>query len=260
MLNRAQSWLIAAGIVLILLIYFGLDTKSKDHKQIEKSRTLSAQSADGTALEMEAKKTLAQKDLDHLHTLADKLEISNDSSAKAEILKQIAGKWFDIGNIAVSGHYAEEIAKLLKDEESWSMAGTTYTIGIRRSEDQRIKSFCAERAISCFEQAIAINPSNVSNRINLAICYAEMPPQDNPMKGPLMLLDLNKTYPDNVQLLKTLAKLAIQTGQYEKAIARMEKADSLAPKDEEVPCILADAYTGAGQQDKAALAKVRCKK
>ena len=72
------------------------------------------------------------------------------------------------------------------------------------------------------------------------------------MKGILMLRDLIEKEPENVLVLSTLGRFAIQTGQFEKAIERLEKAISLDPKNNKANCLLAQAYQGVGNAEKAA--------
>jgi len=99
----------------------------------------------------------------------------------------------------------------------------------------------------------------VEHQVNLALVYAENPPADNPMKAVLLLRDLEKKHPDNASVYNALGRLAIKTGQWERAIERLEKARSLDPKNPNTPCLLSRAYDGAGQADKAAEFAKLCK-
>jgi cytochrome c-type biogenesis protein CcmH/NrfG len=85
-----------------------------------------------------------------------------------------------------------------------------------------VKAFCNQRAVQAFENAISLNPDNASHRLNLALTYTEMPPEDNPMKGILLLRELQEQYPENTQVLNALGRLAIQTGQYARAVERLD--------------------------------------
>jgi uncharacterized protein HemY len=72
------------------------------------------------------------------------------------------------------------------------------------------------------------------------------------MKAVLMLRDLEKKYPENPSVYNALGRLAIKTGQWQRAIDRLEKAWSLDRTNFNTPCLLAKAYEGAGQMDKSA--------
>ncbi|MBP9874520.1 MAG: tetratricopeptide repeat protein, partial [Haliscomenobacter sp.] len=80
----------------------------------------------------------------------------------------------------------------------------------------------------------------------------------NPMKGIQMLLDLNQKNPDQPGVLFHLGRLAIRTGQYDKAVERLEKTVALDPARSEAFCFLAQAYQELGQSEKAAEAQKRC--
>jgi len=98
-----------------------------------------------------------------------------------------------------------------------------------------------------------------NTKVNLALCYVEYPLQDNPMKGILMLVDLNKNNPDNSLVLTNLGRLAIQTRQYDKAIERLGRVVELDPKNRNANCLLAQAYGEMGNQEKTDFYLNRCK-
>jgi predicted Zn-dependent protease len=131
---------------------------------------------------------------------------------------------------------------------------------VQRSEEEKVRAFCTNNAVEAFENAISLNPSNISHQVNLALLYAENPPSDNPMKGITMLLDLNREHPENVLVLNNLARLAIRTGQYDRAIERLEKARSIEPDNANTSCLLAQAYEGSGNTEQAEAFGEQCRK
>jgi len=60
------------------------------------------------------------------------------------------------------------------------------------------------------------------------------------MKGIQLLLELNRSNPENVSILYYLARFGMRTGQYEKARERLEKALSLDPAQRRLHCLMAD--------------------
>ncbi|MBU6343253.1 MAG: tetratricopeptide repeat protein, partial [Bacteroidetes bacterium] len=103
-----------------------------------------------------------------------------------------------------------------------------------------------------FEKAATINPGQPEHQVNQALVFAENPPADNPMKAVLLLRELEKKYPESPAVFNALGRLAIKTGQWQKAIERLEKAWQLDRNNFNTPCLLAKAYEGAGQMDKSA--------
>ena len=257
-MTKLQIIVVSIMILLFAGMYFGLDTKPKKQKVVERSRAIEAESTDIDALLNDAKSKLSNEKSTLILTLETKLEATRTDTAKVEILKELSGTWYRSDRVDIAGFYAESVAEIENSEEAWSIAGTTYAIGVQRATEEKVKQFCFGRAVRAFENAISLNPSNTTHKVNLAVCYAENPPPDNPMKGILMLRDLIEKEPENVLVLTTLGRFAIQTGQFDKAIERLQQAHSLEPDNNKANCLLAQAYEGKGEAEQAAIYASKC--
>jgi tetratricopeptide (TPR) repeat protein len=260
-MTKTQSILIGASIAVFAILYFGCDTTTKKQQDLEKSRSINIESTSISNLLVEANKSLNPKQksiVDALHLDLDK--VGTDTVMRVQILKSLSGAWYELGYPAIAGSYAQDVATFTKDEEAWSLTGTTYALCVKNAgENVKEKEFCSKRAVQAFEKAISINPSNLDNRVNLAICYVDNPIPDNPMQGILMLREMNKEHPNNVTVLNQLGKLAIQTNQIDKALTRLENAIQLEPENKITICLLADAYTASGNKAKAEEYSNKCK-
>ena len=78
------------------------------------------------------------------------------------------------------------------------------------------------------------------------------------MQAVLLLRELEKQYTESPSVYNALGRLAIKTGQWARAVERLEKAWSLDPNNAFTPCLLAKAYEGAGQTAKATEFATRC--
>ena len=257
-MTKLQIIVVSSSILLFSGMYFGLETKPDKQKAVEKSRAIEAESTDINALLNDAKSKLSTERSTLILSLEAKLNETQDDSARIEILKELSGNWYRQERIEIAGFYAESIAEIENSDEAWSIAGTTYAIGVQRAKEDKIRQFCFGRAIKAFENAISLNPSNLAYKVNLAVCYIENPLPENPMKGILMLRDLNEKEPENVLVLTTLGRFAIQTGQFEKAIERLQKAISIEPENEKANCMLAQAYQEIGDKEQAAIFTTKC--
>lgn len=257
-MNKAQWISILSAAALFAMLYFGFSTTPGKHKDIEKQRALAAVSTDINALLTEAKKGMSAQQSASVMALESELGSAATDSAKADIYKQLSSVWYNFDRPGIAGFYAEKTAELAGSEEAWSIAGTTYSICLQTVQEEKVKRFCSEKAVQCLENAASINPDNPQHKINLALVYAEDPPKDNPMKGILMLIDLNKQYPENVPLLTQLGRLAIKTGQFDKAVQRLERAMSLEPDNPSANCLIVKAYEGLGNEPKAAEYRPKC--
>lgn len=250
-MTKIQWLTITFSVGLFSLLYFGFDTKTPEQKSFVKSRQLSAESANIDVLIKTAKQSLSGPQSNEILAIETQIEGAFPDSVNISELQRLSGKWYEFGQPAIAGYYAEKVAERSNAEEAWSIAGTTFTLCVQRADEQRIKDYCTDHAVQAFENAISINPNNIAHKANLALCYTENPPKDDPMKGILMLVGLNKEFPDNVLILNNLGRLAIDTGQFERAVERLEQALSLDPDNVTTICLLSKAYDSSGQTEKA---------
>lgn len=251
-MGRAQWSIIALAIVTIPVMYFLLPTKPAHFRTVEQIRAASSQSTDINALLAGARPSLDQQASNQATALEKELVLKPDDIA---VLKDLSGFWFQQGNGPIAGYYAAQVAEIEGTADAWSIAGTTYLMSLDKTDSEHNRQFVVDGAKAAFEKAITIAPDDVQHRINLSLLYTEAPPADQPMKGILMLVDLNKTHPDNPAVLFHLGRLALRTGQLDKAIERLEGAVALRPDHLESWVLLETAYRQQGQTSKANAAR-----
>jgi uncharacterized protein HemY len=78
------------------------------------------------------------------------------------------------------------------------------------------------------------------------------------MKGIQLLAGLATTYPDSPAPPYQLARLAVRTGQYERALTRIEQALKLDPTDSKIACLAIDIYTALNRPADAEQLRDRC--
>jgi len=256
-MNKPQWIVVSVAAVLFLLLYFGFDTKPGNHKEIEKQRVLAAVSTDINAMLRDAKKSLSPQESASVLALEKELEGTADT-AKAHLYKRLSSLWYSLEKPGISGYFAEKVAEAESSEEAWSIAGTTYSICLQQEQEEKVKAYCTQKAIQSLENAASINPANIQHKVNLALVHVENPPKDNPMKGVLMLVEMNKHNPGNPVVLMQLGRLAVKTGQYDKAVERLEEALAAQPDNRTANCLLAQAYQGLGNSEKAKIFQQKC--
>lgn len=250
-MNRTQYSVILAALALFLLLYLGFDTKTEKQKVSEQSRSLQAESTSLETLEADAKAHLTPGQTAEVADLEKQMEAAGSDKARISALKDLSGWWYRAGQLPIAGGIAEEVAALENADTAWSVAGALYFSALVATEDQTVRSFCATHAVKAFENAASLNPDNPEHRVNLALVYSENPPPNNPMQAVLMLRDLESKYPDNPAVYNALGRLAIKTGQWQRAVDRLEKAWSLSKNNPNTPCLLAKAYDALGNTAKA---------
>ena len=246
-MNKAQIIAIVITALLFVGLYAGLSTKTDKQKTVEQSRSLQGESTSFESLLADARAHLGSAQQAQLSDFEQRLQKSTaQGPAQVAVLKELSGWWYDLGQLPIAGGYAEQVAEIERADSSWSVAGGTYFNALMQSNDPIVRQYCAGRAVKAFESAASLAPDVVEHRVNLALVWAENPPPNNPMQAVLMLRDLESKYPNSASVYNALGRLAIKTGQWEKAIQRLEQSWALEKRNSNTPCLLAKAYEGAG--------------
>lgn len=259
MKDREKAIYIVASIILIAVLYFGFDSKPSSQKALEKSRALNTEKFDIRSLAKEAKSGLQKDEAAFLETLETQLNHVTEDSQKIVLLKELSGYWFSVKQPILAGLYAREVAALSATAQGWSIVGTTFASALRQEglEAEKI-TFAREQAADAFEKAISMEPSVVDHRINQALCFVEAPLQDQPMKGIQMLAGLAKDYPQSALPPYHLARLAIRTGQYDRALERIQQAMTLEPENAKFACLAIEINTALNRMDDQEKLKALC--
>ena len=258
-ISRQKKIALGSAILLFCILYFSFsltDKKAKARK--DKERSLITEATGPEALLKEARLSASGDTLELVERLQHATE-GKDTANILDNLKRISGIWYSQRRYGLAGYYAEKVAELEKTATAWSIAGTSYGMGVKVLSEGSEREFCAGRAAKAFEKAISIEPDATIHRLNLAAIYADAPPKDDVMKGIKMLLDLNKKEPGNTAVINLLGELAIKTGQFYKAIERLEESYRIDPDNPQTPCLLSMAYEGAGQHEKAHELAEKCR-
>ena len=255
---RKEQWmLILGGVVLSFILLVGFGTKPESQKRVEEQRQIESTSLSIEKLIKDAKSALPAREKARIQALELKLQDASNQQSKTDALESLSAIWFEYNEPVISGEYATRVADIKREGKSWSIAGTTYVICVQKTQEDKLKQYCKGKAIEALQSAISLEPDTISHRVNLALLHVEYPPKDNPMKGILMLRDMTSKYPKSPLVLGQLGRLAIQTGQFEKAIERLSAAIDLSP-ERRYFCLLAEALTGAGKIIEAEEAKSEC--
>lgn len=231
------------SVLAVVVIYFGLPMKNEDQRQIEKSRAINFERINVSVLLRDAKQSLNEEERVYLAELERPVD---DTELRIQNLKELSKEWFDRDEYILAGHYAEQVADMDSVASAYAIAANTYSIAMQRYEDQELAEHAKEKAIRNYEKAISVDSDELEYRINLAVTYAEKPDQDNPMKGVMMLLDLEKNFPDDNRVQNTLAYYGLQTGQLEKARQRLLKVLENEPENRRANCLMAELLKRAG--------------
>lgn len=257
-MNRSQLIILLASVFLFVLLAFVFETSSSEQERIKQMRKATGSKISVANIERQAFAQLNPAQKEEMRLLYK--EIQEKDSVNVNLFKQIAGKWFNFAAPEMSGVFAEKVAGITDTDSSWAIAGSTFYIALQNNEDEEsLKEFCLEKAKKCFDNAISLAPGEMDYKISRAQVEIDYPPEANPMKGVQLLLSLNKEYPDDPKINLRLAKLGVQTGQWEKSLKRLKKVLEVQPENNEVHCLLARVYSELNQTQQASKFRELCK-
>jgi tetratricopeptide (TPR) repeat protein len=193
----------------------------------------------------------------------DKKLIAKNLAGKAASLntalafKDLAEFWEKEKELNMAAFNYKKAAFLENTEKSITFAGNLLMAVMNKTDQPSLRKWQALEAIECFDKALILNPENTDTKIALATCYTEGTGET--MKGVTMLREVTQKDSNNISANIILGKLAIQSGQFDKAIKRFERVLNLRPDNTEAMYFLAEAYKGSGNKEKAISIFEKCK-
>ena len=252
-MNKKQLWLIIGGFILIQIFYFGFSTV-----QLEKEGNVGAEGE--VTMDhgwddhlQDAMAVLNEEDRDTIATWMNRAEEKDILS-----LKQLSSFWVSKSEWEMAGHYLEEIAEVNPTVENMVTAARTYATGSQQAGDEEHRTYLRQKTLSLYDKAIEQDADNFTPQLERVLFQIKSPDGENPMQGILSLVELSKKFPTEPEVFIHLGRFAIQTGQWDKAIERLEEAYKLAPDNKEIICLLSTAYKEVGDTDKSSEYSRRC--
>lgn len=178
--------------------------------------------------------------------LIQKEVTSSDKVQQAEAYKKLGDVWSRSGNIICGGHYYTEKAKITNTAADWRFAAGLLFYAAGGAADSIAKSYAIDLAINGFNSALALDSTDVDSKVQLAVCLIDG--KNRVMDGVTMLKQVEKIQPDHEYMNITLGRLAIVSGQFDKAIPRLKRLAELHPDNLEAHYYLAEAYRASGDK------------
>lgn len=253
-MDKLQLGLILGGFLLIQILYFGFDTVQLDRDvEAPGEEVPSVASLDMNIAIDEAMSNLDPENRDSVAAWSAQAELGDVMS-----LKQLSSFWVSKNEWLLAGHYTEQIAEVQPTAENFSIAANTYATGAKMAEDEDSGRALSLRAIQMYDRAIEEKGSEFNLELEKALLMIEYPDHENPMKGVLALVDLSEEYPEEPRVFRELGQFSIQTGQWDRAQERLEKAYALDRSHKRTICLLADVYAETGEAEKSEEFRTLC--
>jgi len=218
-LNKSQIFLLAASLLAIFcLFYFGRTTEIKTVNPVINVKT-------------------GEFDTDRFLNLQKQklLLIPRDS------LKLL---WKNNGIFASASEISYRKAAVLNTAKAYEEAGNKLFKSFNHIADSAAKVYLVDNAQKAFSKAHSLDSTFLDAKMNEAEILIDV--KNQIMPGVQILLSIVRKYPNNVRANITLARLAVVSGQFEKAFERLNKLIKLNPKNAEAYYVLAGAYESKG--------------
>ncbi len=151
--------------------------------------------------------------------------------------------------------YTSLASKLVNSEKNLTFAARIFLDNLRGEKDEAKLAWKTNEAIVLFERAIKLNPNNDDLRIGLGSAYIYGKGRNgNPaetMQGILELVNVVKKDSTNMKAQLMVGVGGLVSGQFDKAIVRLQKVVTAQPQNAEAVAYLADAYAGKGNKAEA---------
>ena len=249
---KNQLILAASGILLVfVLIFFGKTTGKKESPANQPSTSVIKFDIQDEITKTKQKLTPSQSA--SLAKLENNITRGDVPTQQIAAFNNIAGFWKD--SLQMDDpyiYYTSEAAKLENSEKTLTFAAQLFLDNLRSETDIAKVDWKSGIAIELFEKALKGNPENTDLKIGLASCYIygrgrNGNPQET-MQGIQQLLAVVKMDSSNMKAQLVLGIGGLVSGQFDKAIDRLQKVVNSQPDNLEAVLYLADAY--AAKRDK----------
>lgn len=257
---KKPQWItIGIAVVLTATIFLFGKTVSKK-KNIPATSTAEHNNGDGhdhgtvsidTILAI-SKKSLSNEQVIRLNTLENSISRGDVKDQQLHVYHQLARFWADSAHVFEPfAWYTAEAARLENSEKNLTFAAQLFLDNLQNDEVEQRRQWKALQAKELFERSLSINPDNDSAKVGLGACYLFGNISSNPMEGIAKIRQVVEKDSTNVYAQLTLVKGSLLSGQYDKAIGRLQTVIRLQPDNVEATFLLADLYERTGDKKSA---------
>ena len=196
-----------------------------------------------------AKKQLSTEQVVRLNTLENSITRGDVKEQQLKVYHQLSHFWADsIRIFEPYAWYEAEAARLENSEKNLTFAARLFLENLQNDETVRRRTWKALQAKDLFERSLKINPDNDSAKVGLGACYLFGNISSAPMEGIAKIREVVEKDSTNIYAQMTLAKGALVSGQYDKAISRLQTVIRLDPANVETILLLADLNERVGNK------------
>lgn len=246
-LKKQQIVLASAGIVLLLVIYLFGNTIPPKKEETPEAAAAASKPATTEDIISAAKQDLTESQSTFLAQLENSVVRGDVKDQQIRINGQIAEFWKDsLHRQDLYAYYLGEQAKLENSEKNLNFAGRLFLANLLAERDPARQTWLATNAKQIFEKSLEINPSNDSAKVGLGACFLFGNIAANPMEGIGKIKEVAERDPHNMYAWLMLGLGDIKSGQYDKAIERLNNVVVHEPQNLQAIFNLAETYDRKG--------------
>jgi tetratricopeptide (TPR) repeat protein len=253
---KKQLILAACGITLVTVLFFFGRTEAKKAPGAAAANAPAVKAFNISQFIQQAKTQLTPAQNSSLDKLENSITRGDVPAQQIAVNKQLAAFWKDsIRSFEPYVYYLSEAAKLENSEKNLTFAAQLILNNLRFEQDEAKLHWQTALAVELFEKAILINPGNDDLKIGLGSCYifgnGRSGGTEATMKGIQQLLAVARKDSTNMKAQMMLGLGGLVSGQYDKAIERLNKVVAAQPNNMEAVEYLSNAYAAAGKKTEA---------
>ena len=199
-----------------------------------------------------AKKQLSEEQVVRLNTLENSISRGDVKDQQLHVYHQLSRFWSDSAHIFEPfAWYEAEAARLENSVKNLTFAARLFLENLQNDEVEQRRQWKAFQAKDLFERSLKINPDDDSAKVGLGACYLFGNISATPMEGISKIREVVEKDSTNVYAQMMLIRGSLISGQYDKAIKRLQMVHQLEPANVEAIILLADIYDRTGEKANA---------
>ncbi len=199
------------------------------------------------------KKRLDPQQALRLNALENSVKRGDVQDQQVQVYHQLARFWLDSARIFEPyAFYTGEAARLENSEKSLTFAAQLFLDNLQGEDNLRLRQWKALQAKDLFERSLKINPANDSARVGLGACYLFGSISSAPMQGITEIRGVVQKDSTNIYAQMMLVRGSLLSGQYDKAISRLQTVLQMQPGNIEALLLMGDVYERMGDKKAAA--------
>lgn len=245
-MRKGQIFAVAVAIFAIVGMY---NLPKSIINKTNKEKLGKAETAKTSDMVASSTKTISEKDVKKIGVLRNLFLNTQDVKKSATFADSLAKVFISLQKFDSAMAYADKIVLLHQENKNClkTAGNIAFAIYSAISEPQQANIF-AEKARNYYQQYLKTDSTDFEVRNNMAMTYVV---SNTPMQAIMELRKVLAAQPSNEQAQFNLGLLAIQSGQFDKAINRFKTLVDANAKNWKAKYFLATSYLESGKNAEA---------